>query len=510
MSKKKKNLFTILGLCVLLAGCIVLYLVVPRGGNEKEGDTAKQDDSIIVDQIDSESVTKIEVSKSGKTTFSLVKNDGKWQFAEDKKIPLDNESVSGLFQCLNPVKASKTLDKENDKLSEYGLDTPAMTIRLTADGKEYRYELGIAVPVEGGYYGLASSGDKIYCLNETLFSTFNINRNVLIEKDKLPAPKEEYMTYIHVDKKGGTEFEAKAADKQERISPYSGWNITKPYKEPLAASIKGWSSKLSFFNSLTFEELVEYGCKDMKQYGLGEPASVITVKYFDVKDGYTPKETATPTPAADGAETEQSEAEKIPEKYREYKTFQLYVGAKKDDQYYVRLKGSDNVYTMAGDVVKNVINIDAYDSMDVSVYATLATDLKGYDVTYGNKTMKITRTPKNDGKENESGSKNNNIWKVDGKVVPESEEQTFLTPYSSIFLLEFTGKAEESVKPKDKKPVLTMVYHGEYRDVTVKYLPYDGTNFYRVDKDGMDYFLVDKRSVDDAITKFKQIEKFGR
>ncbi len=49
---------------------------------------------------------------------------------------------------------------------------------------------------------------------------------------------------------------------------------------------------------------------------------------------------------------------------------------------------------------------------------------------------------------------------------------------------------------------MTIVFHEEKRDVTVRYLPYDGTNFYRVDKDGMDYFLVDKRSVDDVAAAF--------
>ena len=58
--------------------------------------------------------------------------------------------------------------------------------------------------------------------------------------------------------------------------------------------------------------------------------------------------------------------------------------------------------------------------------------------------------------------------------------------------------------------MLTIVYHEDKRDVTVKYLPYDGINFYRVEKSGMDYFLVDKLSVDDVIEKFKGIEKFAK
>lgn len=507
MSKKKRNLFTLLGLCVLLAGCIALYLAVPKGG-KGEDDTEQSDDFIVVDQIDSAAITKLEVSKAGKVTWALTKNDGQWQLAEDKQIPLNSEYIEGLFSCLNPVKATKALEKEDAKLAEYGLDEPALTIRLTAGGKEYRYDLGISVPVEGGYYGLSSSGDSIYCLNENLFSTFDISRNVLIQKDELPTMKDENMTYIHVSNKKGKEFEAKAVSEAERISKYSGWNIIKPYEKPLAASIKDWSSKLGYFNSLTFLELIQYDCKDMKQYGLEDPSSVITVKYYEVKDGYTPEATATPSAAASAVGNEGEAV--IPEKYRDYKTLQLYIGKKAGENYYVCLKGSKNVYTMTGDVVKNMITIDTYDSMDRSVYATLATDLKGFDVTYGSTTMHMTRTPKADSEKNESGSKNNNIWKVEGHEVPEAEEETFLTPYSAIYLLEFTGKADNSVKPKDKKPVLTMAYHGDNRTVTVKYLPYDGTNFYRVDKDGMDYFLVDKRSVDDAIQKFKNVEKFAK
>ena len=50
-----------------------------------------------------------------------------------------------------------------------------------------------------------------------------------------------------------------------------------------------------------------------------------------------------------------------------------------------------------------------------------------------------------------------------------------------------------------------IVYHEANRDVTVTYRPYDGTNFYRVDKNGMDYFLVDKLSVDAVIEAFKTL-----
>ena len=161
------------------------------------------------------------------------------------------------------------------------------------------------------------------------------------------------------------------------------------------------------------------------------------------------------------------------------------------------------------------------------MYSVLATSIDGYDVTYGNTTLKVTRqaieeksdsspTATPDGEtgtavENAANKNQKNIWTLNGKTIDEKDENDFLTPYSTAYLLEYSEKAEgDNVKPKSNKPVLTIVYHEEKRDVTVKYLPYDGTNFYRVDKNGMDYFLVDKLQVDDIIEKFKGIEKLAK
>ena len=69
-------------------------------------------------------------------------------------------------------------------------------------------------------------------------------------------------------------------------------------------------------------------------------------------------------------------------------------------------------------------------------------------------------------------------------------------------MFELSGKITASVKPESDKEVLKIVYHEEKRDVTIRYLPYDGTNFYRVDKNGEMLFLTDKRAVDDTAKAF--------
>lgn len=522
VSKRHKNLLILLGLCALLVVCIVLYLLVPKGGESEEGDSAEEAaQEITVDTIAGESIQKIEVKKDGKATYSLVKKGAEWKLSGQEKIPLDESKVMELFDCLNPVKATKTLDRTVEAISEYGLEKPAYTIIVTADGKEYQYDLGIEVPVEGGYYGLSSSnGDSIYCLSDSLVSDLDIDTKTLMVKDELPEIEEDYMVYLNVDNSSGRDFEALVVDEEDRVDTYSKWNITKPYKKPLATSIKDWSTILGYFNALTLGNLVEYDAENLDKYGLKYPSSVITIRYFETTADYEPEANGNSAGDTDSDSEDTEEEETVPEKYRKYHTLTICVGKKTGESYYVCMKGSNNVYLGNGDVVEKMTKLNVFDAMDHCVYATLATKINGYEAIYGDTKLSVTRTPveKTDdfSAEETSGdkaytkNKEQNIWTLNGKTISAEDESEFLTPYSSAYLLEYTAKADDSVKPKNKKPVLTMIYHEENRDVTVTYYPYDGTNFYRVDRDGMNYFLVDKRSVDDIVKRFKNIEKFAK
>jgi hypothetical protein len=500
---KKKNLLTLLGLCVLLAVCICLYFFVPQGEDSDEEDQEQTEEDITVDTIDSDSIEKITVQKNGKTSYTLVKSGDNWKLSGQKDVPLDESKVTNLFDCLNPVSATKSLEKTDSAMSEYGLDSPAYTITVSAGENEYRYDLGIEVPVEGGYYGVSSSNDDtIYCLSDSMVSDLDIDSKTLIVRDELPDDiEDDYMVYLKVDNKNKSNFEAEVVDEEDRVESYSKWNITQPYKKPLATSTADWSTILGYFDSLEFGNLVEYNAKKLDKYGLKNPSSVITVRYYETTDDYEPEATAT---ADDSLSTDTDTETEVPEKYRKYHTLKLYIGKKKGESYYACKKGSNNVYLMNGDVVENMTKLDVYDAMDHCVYATLATDIDGYEAIYGNKKISVTRKSKtsDDGTEK-------NVWKMNGVKISEDDESEFLTPYSSAYLLEYSAIADDSVKPKKKDPVLTMIYHDGKKDVTVKYYPYDGTNFYRVDRDGMNYFLVDKRSVDDIIKRFKNIEKFG-
>ena len=114
MDKKKRNVLTLFGLFVLLSACLALYFFLPRGEDEEEN--AGVAEEITVDAIESDSIQRLEVKKKGKTEYVLVKKGDAWKLTGQENVPLDQDKVSALFSCLNPVKASKTLQKTE----EYG------------------------------------------------------------------------------------------------------------------------------------------------------------------------------------------------------------------------------------------------------------------------------------------------------------------------------------------------------------------------------------------------------
>lgn len=528
MTSKKKNMITLAVLSVVLIICLLLYFFMPAMQKD-DGNESVDSEQITVDTISTDTIDTISFEKEGEVIWSLKHNKDSWNMAEDSSIPVNEEKVSAITEALNPVTATEKMETVSGGLEDYGLKTPSMKLSIMAkDGREYVYQIGMKVPKENkGYYSKSNAGDAIYCLNDTLVSSIDVTKNSMIKMDSLPSIETDYMTYINVDNRKGSDFEAKRVSDKEKVDFYSNWNITKPYTKPLATSTSKWNTTLGYFNALTYTELVEYKASQLKAYGLDNPSSVISVTYYEAKEGYTPTVTATPSTVVTGDSSEEGGLI-IPKDKRDYKKLVLCIGDKTEESYYVCEKGKNNVYKMNKDVVENMTKLDAYESMDHCVYSVLATSIQGYDVSYGDTTLKITRTPvENKGEskettptptadtgtavENAADKNQKNIWKLNGKKISDEDENNFLTPYSKLYLLEFSGKADDSEeKIKDKKPVLTMVYHEERRDVTVKFLPYDGINFYRVDKNGMEYFLVDKLLVDDIIEKFKSIESMGQ
>ena len=465
MPKGKKNGITLLILFVVFVCAIVLYFLLPQRETEKkEADSdLTEEETITVENLAAEDITAIQIKRKGQDGLSLERKEGVWHLLDVPEASLEEERVTELLDSLNSVTASKALEKNQAELSDYGLAKPAMTIEATtSDGTVHRYDLGAEVPVLGGYYGMASAKDKIYCFSEEFFAAFDIRGNSLLQVEELPQIEKENMTFIQVKNKKGDDFAAKRVAKKKRVNVDSPWNITKPYDKPLAASTSGWDTTLDYFSELAFHEMVAYHADNLAEYGLDSPASVVTVRG------------------------------------KEKKSLVLYIGKQDEDGfYYVKEKKSAHVYNMDAASIENMTGIDAFSVMDTYVYNRDITDINGFDVK-GKKEQAISCKNSGDGENSKT------IFTLNGQSVSEEEEAKLEDIYLSLTELTYTSRVKKSaMREKSDKPVLTVVFHEDGRDVTVKFLPYDGINFYIADKDGMDYFVVDKPKVDNIVEALK-------
>nr|MBP3598003.1 DUF4340 domain-containing protein [Eubacterium sp.] len=505
MSKGIKQALTLGILCLLMVGAIIAYFLVPQGEDEENANVTEN--AIDVVSIEASAINQVDISGPEMESISLIKNGEEWILADLPKAPLDAQAVDAMLSSLAPLTATKELAMDGASLAEYGLESPQVTVKvLTTDGNSYELKIGETVPVTGGNYGVFGDRDKVYAFEDTVFEGFAVSKNSLIAKEEIASIEEDYLTSISVKNKGKESFRAEIVSDDKKVDAYTNWVITKPFEKPLAgSSTDDWNKLQGYFTSVELQELVEYNCKNMKEYGLNEPVGEVEVEYFELQEGYElPEATANP----DGKITSNStnKANVVPKDKQVSHSYTLVIGGNAPDgSYYVRLKDSKNVYTMDAEIVQSMLGVDAYTYMDRCVYSTLATDINGYDAVIGDKKISVTRkTEKGD------DGKDKNVWTLNGTQVSDENEETFLTPYTKGYLLEFTSEAKDSVKPKSNEPIMKIVFHEANRDVTVTYLPYDGTNFYRVDKNGMDYFLVDKRSVDDMISAYEALLKLDQ
>lgn len=344
MAKKKKNLILLAILCTTLVGLILLYFLMPQRKDEESG--TEETESITVDKIDNTLISSLVIEKEGKEIYSVRKKEDTWQFPEDKEVPLNHDTISGLFACLDPVKASREIHLAEDQdLTQYGLDDPVMTITVeTEDGKSYQYKLGTVVPITGGYYGLAASDDRVYCFDEEMYSNFDIEKNSLIQMEDLPEINASHITYLKVENKEGDDFEAALGEDRKN------WSIVRPYTKTVKEGDSQWDMVREYFTSLSYDSLAEYKSHELEKYGLEDPSSVISIKYYEKKDGAE----------SSGDSVSGNAAGEIAELDREYKSLKLCIGKSCEEGYYVCEKGSLNVYIMSEDAVANMTGVDKY------------------------------------------------------------------------------------------------------------------------------------------------------
>lgn len=539
MKNRKKAL--IIAMICLAAAAVLYLLVVKMNQKEANSESDDSDDSLVISSVDSGQITAISYEKDGKS-LSFIKEDGTWYDAEDKKFPVNQDSLTTMTNTLGAVSATRKLEKP-EALSEYGLDSPVLTVRYTAsDGKEAEFIVGDTNDAAGGAYLKISGDDAVYLVSSDFADSFNSDIYQLADMESFPTITSDSITDISVNSNGHT-LEIKNDSE-------GGQTVLENGKEQENCASSSASQFISAVTGITFKSHVEYNCKDLSKYGLDQPTADVTVDYTttetvssgDSDDSESANSTddtkaASAESAAENtsetADTGETETETEAETVKVAKQVVLHIGSQNDDgDYYAAMDGSKEVHVISADTIKELIGKKASDFIDNEILSGTLSNAKSIDVTIGSDSWHLAKeevakaddtadSAETEGTDSEKAAKTTDAaadeTTADAEKVDESETETeaeteekwyegdkeiALTDLSSVYS-DLSGMSAEKIldtaaKPTRDAAISVTVKWEDDTETTISFTAYD-SSFHLAEINGEARKLVNKRDVEKLV-----------
>lgn len=302
--KKHRTLLILLALFIVLILSFLALSSYERQQKNKGNEAEAQIPVIRIESLSSLSYT----DHNNETTLSFTKDSETWYISDDKEIPLTQSYINTMEETFCSIYATREIT-DPDALSDYGLDNPAYTIKLTnQEGNLTTLTIGNAAD-EDYYLAVNGQEDILYTVNSSIVSSMQYDLDTMVTKDTLPSIGSGNLIQADITENGTTTTYSSEDDEQtERFSTVAGG-----------------------YGAMTLTDLASYHAttEELTSFGLDED-SRITVKL-------TYNESS-----------EESENDPL--------TFTLYIGNTTDDgNRYVQVQDSDLVYLVSSGILNNLM-----------------------------------------------------------------------------------------------------------------------------------------------------------
>lgn len=421
------------------------------------------------------------------TTFE--KKDDSWVKKDDTDFPVNQSTLDSAASSVTSVESDRVLEDVDD-LAEYGLDSPANTIKIVTksedeDGDDTTTTLyvGDENSSTSQYYVRKDDDEKtVYLVDSSCVEPFTKTLYDYAQMEDFPAiSSTDTITKISVD--GDNSYELK------KNADTSVWSVSANGEEDKADSATV-SSLVSSFGSMAYNSMADYKCEDKSKYGLDKPYSTITVDYQEKVET-----------SDDNAETSDSETPDSAETTEMVdKQLTILVGNEADDSNrYVMVNDSNEVYTMSEETLSALTDKTEEDFWDMTVSYVSVNSLASLKVNYQGTDYKVNASRETS--TDEDGNDTETVtYKLDGA---DLDETTFTTFYNKLINMAAQKRLTEKYDP-DGDAELTVTFTEEDGDtLEVSYYSYD-TNYYAAVVDNKVY-LVNKMNVKELFTAFESV-----
>ena len=440
------------------------------------------------------------------TTFE--KKDDSWVKKDDTDFPVNQSTLDSAASSVTSVESGRVLEDVDD-LAEYGLDSPANTIKIVTksedeDGDDTTTTLyvGDENSSTSQYYVRKDDDEKtVYLVDSSCVEPFTKTLYNYAQMEDFPAISgTDTITKISAD--GNNSYELK------KDADTSVWSVSANGEEDKADSATV-SSLVSSFGSMAYNSMADYKCEDKSKYGLDKPYSTITVDYQeeaettdtseDTQESASESEdSAEASDADDSSDNEDSTDEKKTEMVDKQLT--ILVGNEADDSNrYVMVNDSNEVYTMSEETLSALTDKTEEDFWDMTVSYVSVNSLASLKVNYQGTDYKVNASRETS--TDEDGNDTETVtYKLDGA---DLDETTFTTFYNKLINMAAQKCLTEKYDP-DGDAELTVTFTEEDGDtLEVSYYSYD-TNYYAAVVDNKVY-LVNKMNVKELFSAFESV-----
>jgi len=522
---KNKTVKMILAVAVL-AVCCGAYAGVKTyvSHQEQKESEAESEENTSVFTASADDIKSLDfMVDDTETTFE--KKDDSWVKKDDTDFPVNQSTLDSAASSVTSVESDRVLEDVDD-LAEYGLDSPANTIKIVTksedeDGDDTTTTLyvGDENSSTSQYYVRKDDEKTVYLVDSSCVEPFTKTLYDYAQMEDFPAiSSTDTITKISVD--GDNSYELK------KDADTSVWSVSANGEEDKADSATV-SSLVSSFGSMAYNSMADYKCEDKSKYGLDKPYSTITVDYqeeaetsddnAETSDSETPdsaettdtsedtqesasesEDSAEASDADDSSDNEDSTDEKKTEMVDKQLT--ILVGNEADDSNrYVMVNDSNEVYTMSEETLSALTDKTEEDFWDMTVSYVSVNSLAGLKVNYQGTDYKVNASRETS--TDEDGNDTETVtYKLDGA---DLDETTFTTFYNKLINMAAQKRLTEKYDP-DGDAELTVTFTEEDGDtLEVSYYSYD-TNYYAAVVDNKVY-LVNKMNVKELFTAFESV-----
>ena len=485
---KNKTVKMILAVAVL-AVCCGAYAGVKTyvSHQEQKESEAESEENTSVFTASADDIKSLDfMVDDTETTFE--KKDDSWVKKDDTDFPVNQSTLDSAASSVTSVESDRVLEDVDD-LAEYGLDSPANTIKIVTksedeDGDDTTTTLyvGDENSSTSQYYVRKDDEKTVYLVDSSCVEPFTKTLYDYAQMEDFPAiSSTDTITKISVD--GDNSYELK------KDADTSVWSVSANGEEDKADSATV-SSLVSSFGSMAYNSMADYKCEDKSKYGLDKPYSTITVDYQEKVET-----------SDDNAETSDSETPDSAETTEMVdKQLTILVGNEADDSNrYVMVNDSNEVYTMSEETLSALTDKTEEDFWDMTVSYVSVNSLASLKVNYQGTDYKVNASRETS--TDEDGNDTETVtYKLDGA---DLNETTFTTFYNKLINMAAQKRLTEKYDP-DGDAELTVTFTEEDGDtLEVSYYSYD-TNYYAAVVDNKVY-LVNKMNVKELFTAFESV-----